>query len=60
MKTAKNRQSKVTGKATGRTLATGRITADRTDLPMLDFAHGAYTVQVLHGDARQVALRVVS
>ncbi|MBK8340917.1 MAG: hypothetical protein IPK99_13375 [Flavobacteriales bacterium] len=40
--------------ATGRTLATGRITADRTDLPMLDFARGAYTVQVLHGDARQV------
>ncbi|MBK9759227.1 MAG: T9SS type A sorting domain-containing protein [Flavobacteriales bacterium] len=40
--------------ATGRTLATGRITADRTDLPMIDFARGAYTVQVLHGDARQV------
>ncbi|MBK7754779.1 MAG: hypothetical protein IPI41_19910 [Flavobacteriales bacterium] len=40
--------------ATGRTLATGRITADRTDLPMLDFAHGAYTVQVTNGDARQV------
>ena len=35
-------------------LATGRITADRTDLPMLDFAHGAYTVQVTNGDARQV------
>ncbi len=40
--------------ATGRTLSTGRITTDRTDLPMLDFAHGAYTVQVTNGDARQV------
>lgn len=40
--------------ATGRNLATGRIIADRADLPMLDFARGAYTVQVLHGDARQV------
>ncbi|MBK9195377.1 MAG: T9SS type A sorting domain-containing protein [Flavobacteriales bacterium] len=40
--------------ATGRIMATGRITADRTDLPMLDFAHGAYTVQVHNGDARQV------
>ncbi len=40
--------------ATGRHLATGRITADRTDLPMIAFARGAYTVQVLHGDARQV------
>lgn len=40
--------------ATGRTLATGRITADRTDLPMTDFARGAYTVQVHNGDARQV------
>ena len=40
--------------ATGRNLATGRITADRTDLTMLDFARGAYTVQVINGDARQV------
>lgn len=40
--------------ATGRTLVTGRITADRTDLPMIAFAHGAYTVQVTNGDARQV------
>lgn len=40
--------------ATGRTLSTGRITSDRTDLPMTDFARGAYTVQVTNGDARQV------
>lgn len=40
--------------ATGRIMATGRITTDRTDLPMLDFAHGAYTVQVFDGDARAV------
>ncbi len=40
--------------ATGRTLSTGRITADRTYLPMTDFARGAYTVQVTNGDARQV------
>lgn len=40
--------------ATGRTLSTGRITSDRTYLPMTDFARGAYTVQVTNGDARQV------
>ncbi|MEO8588988.1 MAG: GEVED domain-containing protein, partial [Flavobacteriales bacterium] len=40
--------------AMGRTLSTGRITSERTALPMLPFAHGAYTVQVLSGDARQV------
>ena len=40
--------------ATGRTLATGRITSDRTELPMASFARGAYTVQVHNGDARQV------
>lgn len=40
--------------ATGRTLSTGRITADRTELPMTDFARGAYTVQVTNDDARQV------
>ncbi len=40
--------------ATGRTLSTGRITGDRTYLPMTDFARGAYTVQVTNGDARQV------
>ncbi|MBK7555693.1 MAG: T9SS type A sorting domain-containing protein [Flavobacteriales bacterium] len=40
--------------ATGRSMATGRISADRTDLPMHSFARGAYTVQVTNGDARQV------
>jgi len=40
--------------ATGRTLATGRITADRTDLSMLAFAKGAYTVQVSNGAAQAV------
>ena len=45
-------------RSTSRNLATARITADRTDLSMLTFAKGAYTVQVLDGDARQVALRV--
>lgn len=40
--------------ATGRTLATGRITADRTDLSMLAFAKGAYTVQVSNGEAQAV------
>jgi len=35
--------------ATGRMLATGRITADRTDLSMSAFAKGAYTVQLSQG-----------
>ena len=40
--------------ATGRTLSTGRITSDRTDLSMLAFAKGAYAVQVSNGEAQAV------
>ena len=34
--------------ATGRTMTTGRITADRTDVPMGSFARGAYTIQLIN------------
>lgn len=40
--------------ATGRTLGSGLITADRTDLSMLAFAKGTYTVQVSNGTAQVV------
>ena len=35
--------------ATGRTLSTGRISADRTHLPMIAFAKGTYMVRLSNG-----------
>lgn len=40
--------------AMGRALCGGRITSDRTDISMLGFADGAYSVLVTEGDARVV------
>ena len=44
--------------ATGRTMTTGRITADRTDVPMGSFARGAYTIQLIN-DGQPSAKRFV-